>query len=253
MDNFMYDTTTIDCGLGLNSFNPFSTGFPTPVQMNEALSNLDSNIDVSGFSLEEWKQYDPYNLDIRNPYVGGYPTLGGDWNPIFDYDPYAPHIIENMKVLSETNAMRTPETFGIETPTPNSVMSMMDMNEDFISAGMFPNMPSPEMAHALGLISDKDYAFLEMIGPKHDTPSYSHSEPVEQYPAVGPSKSEWEEFDKHEAARAEAVEKYNDCIKNGNLEEASKWADKAVDEQYAKEVIYSVSYVSDINQRAGLY
>lgn len=158
-------------------------------------------------------------------------------------------------MLNEANAMGMPQVASLEMPTPNSGMStpMMDMNEDFISTGMFPNMPSPEMAHALGLISDKDYAFLEMIGPKHETPSYNPSKPVELYPAVGPSKTEWVEFDKHEAARAEAVEKYNDCIKNGNLEEASKWADKAVDEQYAKEVIYSVPYVSDINQRAGLY
>lgn len=253
----MYDPSFEVMPLGLDAFNPFSTGLPTIAQMNEAFSKLDPTLDVSGFGLSEWKQYDPFNLDIRNPYVGGYPTLGGSWDPLLDYDPYAPHIYDYLKVLGEGNDTMEPQIADIEMPTysPATPMQMMDMNEDFISAGMFPNMPSPEIAHVLGLISDKDYAFLEMIRPKHDTdtPSYTPHEPVEHYPVVGPSKAEWERFNRHEAARAEAVEKYNDCIKNGNLEEASKWAKKAVDEQYAKEVIYSVPYVSDINQRAGLY
>lgn len=256
MDTFMFDISTIDCGLCFDSYNPFSTGLPTPAQMNDAFSNLDPNLDVSGFGLAEWKQYDPYNLDIRNPYVGGYPTLGGDWDPLLDYDPYAPHIYENMRVLSDASAMRMPEMNCMEMlPESNSALptSMPGMNEDFISAGMFPNMPSPEMAHALGLISDNEYAFLDMIGPKHESSSYTPAESVDIYPIIGPSKAEWAEFDKHEAARAEAVEQYNDCLKNGNLDEASKWADKAIDEQYSKESIYDVHYVTDINQRAGLY
>lgn len=253
MDNFILDPS-MNCGIGFDSYNPFSTGLPTAVQMSEAFSHLDPNMDVSGFGLAEWKAYDPLNLDIRNPYVGGYPTLGGDWDPMLDYDPYAPHILENMKVLCDSNnTLPTPQMPIANNFMPVNQMQMTDMNADVMSAGMFPNLPSPEMAHALGLISDQDYAFLEMIGPKHDVPTYTPSEPVEEYPIIGPSKAEWAEFDRHEAARAEAVDKYHDCIANGNLDEASKWADKAIDEQYAKETIYDVHYVTDINQRAGLY
>ncbi len=252
MDNYMFDTYLNS--IGFDPYNPYSTGHPTISQLNDAYANLDPSLDVTEFGLAEWKQYDPYNLDIRNPYVGGYPTLGGDWDPMLDYDPYAPYILENMKALcdDQESVNAAMNTFDDTLMTTN-YMPMIDMNEDVISAGMFPNMPSPEMAHALGLISDKDYAFLEMIGPKHDTSTYSPTEPVDLYPVIGPSKAEWEEFHKHEAARAEAIEKYNDCIKNGNLDEASKWADKAVDEQYEKEIIYDVAYVPDINQRAGLY
>lgn len=253
MDDLMFDPS-MNCGFGFDTFDPISTGLPTPAQMNEAFSHLDPNIDVSGFGLADWKAYDPLNLDIRNPYVGGYPTLGSDWDPMLDYDPYAPYIFDNLKMLCENQNMGEMVMLpNGGTPMTTNQMPIIDMNADIMSAGMFPNMPSPEMAHALGLISDQDYAFLEMIGPKQDAPIASPSDPIEPYPIIGPSKAEWAEFDKHEAARADAVEKYHDCIANGNLDEASKWADKAIDEQYAKESIYDVHYVTDINQRAGLY
>lgn len=101
-----------------------------------------------------------------------------------------------------------------------------------------------------GNISEETYQFLQEHMPKSHPVPKRHEDL--EHPIVGPSKSDWEEFDRHEAAREEAVDKYHECIEHGELEEAEKWADKAVDEQYAKEVIYSVPYVTDIRDRAGL-
>lgn len=74
------------------------------------------------------------------------------------------------------------------TPMTTNHMPIIDMNADIMSAGMFPNIPSPEMAHALGLISDQDYAFLEMIGPKHhDSVDFTH---VDSEPSMTQQKLE---------------------------------------------------------------
>lgn len=220
MDYFMFDTTTLDCGLGFDSYNPYSTGFPTSAQMNEAFSNLDPNLDVSSFGLSEWKQYDPYNLDIRNPYVGGYPTLGGDWDPMLDYDPYAPHIYENLNSLM--NAQQQYDELLSSAPMPTA-----NPDADFMSAGMFPNMPSPEMANAMGLISDQDLAFLEMIGPKHhDSVDFHH---IDSEPSMTQQKLDKSDFIEKE--RDTAVEKYNDAKSAGDYEEMLKWETIANDKQ----------------------
>ena len=219
MDDFMFDPS-MNCGLGFDTYNPFSTGFPTPAQMNEAFSHLDPNMDVSGFGLAEWKAYDPLNLDIRNPYVGGYPTLGGDRDPMLDYDPYAPYIFENMKILCDSNnAMAAPQMPDVNSLTPANQMPMIDMNADIMSAGMFPNMPSPEMAHTLGLISDQDYAFLEMIGPRHhDTVDFHH---IDSEPSM--TQQKLDKSDSIERERDTAVEKYNDAKRAGDYDEMLKW------------------------------
>lgn len=227
MDDFMFDPS-INCGLGFDTYNPFSTGLPTPAQMNEAFSHLDPNVDVSGFGLAEWKAYDPLNLDIRNPYVGGYPTLGGDWDPMLDYDPYAPHIFENMKILCDSNnAMVAPQMPDVNNFTSANQMPMIDMNADFMSAGIFPNMPSPEMAHALGILSDQDYAFLEMIGPKHHDTMDSHH--INSEPSM--TQQKLDKSDTIERERDTAVEKYNDAKRAGDFDEMLKWETIANDRQ----------------------
>lgn len=227
MDDFMFDPS-MNCGLGFDTYNPFSTGLPTPAQMNEAFSHLDPNMDVSGFGLAEWKAYDPLNLDIRNPYVGGYPTLGSDWDPMLDYDPYAPYILENMKILCDSNnAMPLPQVSDVNRFMPGNQMPMIDMNADIMSAGMFPNMPSPEMAHTLGLISDQDYAFLEMIGPKHhDTVDINH---IDSEPSL--TQQKLDKSNSIERERDTAVEKYNDAKRSGDYDEMLKWETIANDRQ----------------------
>lgn len=220
MDYFMFDSTTLDYGLGFDSYNLFSTGFPSSAQMNEAFSNLDPNLDVSGFSLAEWKQYDPYNLDIRNPYVGGYPTLGSDWDPMLDYNPYAPHIYENLNSIM--NAQHQYDKLLSSAPMP-----MANPDADILSAGMFPNMPSPELANALGLISDSDLAFLEMIGPRHhDTFEFHH---VDSEPSI--TQQKLDKSDIIEKERDTAVEKYNDAKRAGDYDEMLKWETIANDKQ----------------------
>lgn len=227
MDNFIFDPS-MNCGLGFDTYNPFSTGLPIPAQMNETFSHLDPNLDVSGFGLAEWKAYDPLNLDIRNPYVGGYPTLGGDWDPMLDYDSYAPHILENMKILCDSNnAITMPQLPDVNSLTPTSQVPMTDMNADIMSAGMFPNLPSPEVAHALGLISDQDYAFLEMIGPKHhDTVDFHH---IDSEPSM--TQQKLDKSDAIERERDTAVEKYNDAKRAGDYDEMLKWETIANDRQ----------------------
>ena len=227
MDDFMFDPS-MNCGLGFDSYNPFSTGLPTPAQMNEAFSHLDPNLDVSGFGIAEWKAYDPLNLDIRNPYVGGYPTLGEDWDPLLDYDPYAPHIFENMKILCDSkNAMTVPQMPDVSSVTPANQMPVVDMNADIMSTGMFPNMPSPEMAHTLGLISDQDYAFLEMIGPKHlDTVDFHH---IDSEPSM--TQQKLDKSNSIERERDTAVDKYNDAKRAGDYDEMLKWETIANDRQ----------------------
>ena len=227
MDDFMFDPS-MNCGLGFDTYNPFSTGLPSPAQTNDAFSHLDPNMDVSSFGLAEWKAYDPLNLDIRNPYVGGYPTLGGDWDPMLDYDPYAPYIFENMKILCDSNnAMTAPQMADVTSFMPANQMPVIDMNADIISAGMFPNMPSPEMAHTLGLISDQDYAFLEMIGPKHhDTVDFHH---IDSEPSM--TQQKLDKSDSIERERDTAVEKYNDAKRAGDYDEMLKWETIANDRQ----------------------
>lgn len=220
MDDFIFDTSTIDNGLGFDSYNPLLTGLPSPTQMNEAFSNLDPTLDVSRFGLAEWKQYDPYNLDIRNPYVGGYPTLGGDWDPTLDYDPYAPHIYENLNSLM--NAQRQYNEMLSSSP-----ILMANPDADIMSACMFPNKLSPEMANAMGLISDQDLAFLDMIGPKHgETSDLQH---IESEPSMEQQKLDKSEFIERE--RDTAVEKYNDTKRAGDYEEMLKWETIANDKQ----------------------
>lgn len=220
MDDFIFDTSTIDNGLGFDSYNPLLTGLPSPTQMNEAFSNLDPTLDVSRFGLAEWKQYDPYNLDIRNPYVGGYPTLGGDWDPMQDYDPYAPHIYENLNSLM--NAQRQYNEMLSSSP-----LLMTNPDADIMSADMFPNKLSPEMANAMGVISDQDLAFLDMIGPKHgETSDLQH---IESEPSMERQKLDKSEFIERE--RDTAVEKYNDAKRAGDYEEMLKWETIANDKQ----------------------
>lgn len=227
MNDFMFDPS-MNCGLGFDTYNPFSTGLPTPAQMNDAFSHLDPNMDVSSFGLAEWKAYDPLNLDIRNPYVGGYPTLGGDWDPMLDYDPYAPYIFENMKILCDSNnAMAAPHMADVNSFTPANQMPVIDMNADIMSAGMFPNMPSPEMAHTLGLISDQDYAFLEMIGPKHHDTVDFHN--IDSEPSM--TQQKLDKSDSIERERDTAVEKYNDAKRAGDYDEMLKWETIANDRQ----------------------
>lgn len=220
MDFFMFDTTSFDCGLGFDSYNTLSTVFPTATQMNEAFSNLDPTFDVSNFGLAEWKQYDPYNLDIRNPYVGGYPTLGVSWDPMLDYDPYAPHIYENLTSLF--NAQHQYDELLSSAPMP-----MANTDEDIMSAGMFPNIPSPEMANAIGLISDQELAFLEMIGPKHHDSIDFHQ--IDSEPSV--TQQKLDKSDLIEKERDTAVEKYNDAKRAGNYEEMLKWETIVNDKQ----------------------
>lgn len=220
MDDFIFDTSTIDNGLGFDSYNPLLTGLPSPTQMNEAFSNLDPTLDVSRLGLAEWKQYDPYNLDIRNPYVGGYPTLGGDWDPMLDYDPYAPHIYENLNSLM--NAQRQYNEMLSSSP-----LLMANPDADIMSADMFPNKLSPEMANAMGVISDQDLAFLDMIGPKHgETSDLQH---IESEPSMERQKLDKSEFIERE--RDTAVEKYNDAKRAGDYEEMLKWETIANDKQ----------------------
>lgn len=227
MDDFMFDPS-MNCGFGFDSFDSISTGLPTPAQMNEAFSQLDPNIDVSGFGLAEWKAYDPLNLDIRNPYVGGYPTLGSDWDSMLDYDPYAPYVFDNLKMLCENQNIGDMAMLpdGRTQMTTNQ-MPIINMNADIMSAGMFPNMSSPEMAHALGLISDQDYAFLEMIGPKHhDSVDFYH---VDSEPSM--TQQKLDKSDSIERERDTAVEKYNDAKRAGDYDEMLKWETIANDRQ----------------------
>lgn len=231
MDNFMFDTF----GMGFEDYNPFSTGFPTPAQMNEAFPNLNSNLDVSGFGLAEWKQYDPYNLDIRNPYVGGYPTLGGDWDPLLDYDPYAPHIFENMNSLM--NAQSQFDEMISSLPSAETDITATALPSDLTGCNMFRNPYLPEgYANSdqflndmliQGKISQTDVDFLNMLFPKHhETVDFNH---IESEPSIAQQKLDKSDFIERE--RDTAVEKYNDAKSAGNYEEMLKWETIANDKQ----------------------
>ncbi len=136
-------------------------------------------------------------------------------------------------------------------PFEQSLMDMPGFADCKLLSNPFDTGMSPEMAYSLGLIGDREMAFLDSIGPKpHETITF---EKTSIYPAVGPSKEDWAEFDRHEAERADAVERYNSCLDSGDLDGAARWADEARSAQYAKETIYSVNYVTDIDKRAGLY
>ena len=178
-----------------------------------------------------------FNLDtpmFQNPW--------GDWREISDQ--------------IDTPMFQNP--WGDWREISDQIDTMSSSTQGFNNTGfMFKNPYSNGLTfdemHDFGLVSDQDYAFINSMVPKHETIDYSRSTSSHHENPIGPSKEEWARFDQHEAARAEAVDKYNECIKKGELDEADKWADKAVKEQYAKEAIYDVQYVTDVNKRAGLY
>lgn len=235
MDDFMFDIS-MNCGLGFESFNPFAPAFPAASQMHEAYTQLDPSLDVSGFGLAEWKQYDPYNLDIRNPYVGGYPTLGGDWDPLLDYDPYAPHIYENMQAVTEMMSNQNtlsslPSVNSIDASmmpipnlTPNSGSCLMYGNP--FSGGMSAD-EHMDLMHDMGLIRDEDYNFLLTIFPRH-----SHaSDMVTTTSEPSLTQLKLDESNSIERERDTAVENYNDAKRSGNYEEMLKWETIANDRQ----------------------
>lgn len=211
--------------------------YPTAAEINAASANIDYNLDVSNFGYNEWRQYDPYNLDMRNPWINGY-EFYGDFDPMLDFDPTRVHILENMQTLSQAPTFPSMPT-GSEASGylfQNPYNMPIDMNQDFMSAGMFPNLPSPEMAHAMGLISDQDYNFLQMIGPQ------PHSDI-----SIEPTHSSWadaqhemnvkklNESEAIESARDLAVEHYHDAKRAGDIDEMLKWeneANKKQDELY---------------------
>lgn len=227
------DFTTFDpsCFNGM-AVNPY----PTAAEMSAAGANIDYNLDVSNFGYNEWRQYDPYNLDMRNPWVNGYDL--SDFDPLLDFDPSRVHILDNMQAMTQAPVFPSMPT-GADSSAclfQNPYAMPMDMNQDFLTAGLFPNMPSPEMAHAMGLISDQDYDFLQMIGPQ------PHSDI-----SVEPSHNSWadaqhemnvkklNESDAIESARDLAVEHYQDAKRAGDVEEMLKWeneANKKQDELY---------------------
>lgn len=225
MDNFMFDPS-MNCGLGFDSFNPFAPAFPTASQINEAYSQLDPTLNVSSFGLTEWKQYDPYNLDIRNPYVGGYPTLGGDWDPLLDYDPYASHIYENMQSITEmmsnqNSLISIPEASSIDAcmihvPVPNNSSCLLYGNP--FSGGMSAD-EHMDLMHDLGLIRDEDYNFLLTMFPRHSHTSDISSATYEP----SPTQAKLDESNSIERERDTAVENYNDAKRSGNYDEMLKW------------------------------
>lgn len=171
--------------------------------------NTDNCIDVSNFGYNEWRQYDPYCLDVYNPYIG-----------IDEYSDFSDFLIA-----------APCEMFDV-------------MNQDIMSAGMFPYMPSPEIAHSMGLISDQDYNFLQAMGLTSDQVNQSHSEI-----SCEPSHSSWadaqhemnvkklNESDELEAARDLAVKHYEDAKHAGDIDEMLKWENVANKKQ---EEIYNL-------------
>lgn len=211
--------------------------------MYDMITTPDMMTSVDSLAFSPMPFSNPYgDIDLMDIPAAHQPWLG---NPYIEYD--------YMPLYPDTSAML------FANPYEEGLMNQIDiMTQDVMAPGamMFGNpFGDPEMAHAMGLISDQDYAFLQMIGPKHHSDPISVcSDPVEVRPIIGPSKEEWAEYDDYESQRSAAVDNYHDCLDRGDLDEAAKWADKAVDCQYHKETLYDgACYVPDVEQRAGLY
>lgn len=217
--NFDYGFSNFGCG-----FNDFDYGFNC---FDYGFNNFNSGIDfMSDF-------YSPLN-DIA---IRPLPMIG---NP-FTADLEA--------MLAEPAIAIMPELPPFPVIDVQS-KGMMSAKPGSLFYEPYDNMMSPEMAHALGILSDQDMSFLESIGPKHHEPV--KYEKVEVRPVIGPSKEDWARYDSYERDRQDAVDHYNDCLSRGDMDGAERWADRARDAQYSKEVIYDVGYVTDVDVRAGL-
>ena len=235
--------------------------------------NTDNCIDVSNFGYNEWRQYDPYCLDVRNPYFGI--DEYSDFSDVLIATPCEMFDVMNQDIMSAGMFpdMPSPEDALIATPCEmfdvmnQDIMSagmfpdeecsdfsdfliaapceMFDvMNQDIMSAGMFPDMLSPEIAHSMGLISDQDYNFLQAMGLTSDQVNQSHSEI-----SCEPSHSSWadaqhemnvkklNESDALESERDLAVKHYQDAKQAGDIDEMLKWENVANKKQ---EEIYTL-------------
>ena len=202
--------------------------------------NTDNCIDVSNFRYNEWRQYDPYCLDVYNPYIGI--DEYSDFSDVLIATPCEMFDVMNQDIMSAGMFRDMPSPEDVLVATPCEMFDVM--NQDIMSAGMFPYMPSPEIAHSMGLISDQDYNFLQAMGLTSDQVNQSHSEI-----SCEPSHSSWadaqhemnvkklNESDELEAARDLAVKHYEDAKHAGDIDEMLKWENVANKKQ---EEIYNL-------------
>jgi hypothetical protein len=198
----MFETCAFDPMDFDNGYDSFMPSYPTATQIHESVSNLDYNMDVSGFTMEDWQRYDPYHMDMRNPYINGYIT-DGSFDPLVDYDPYASSIIDNMKYVQNNMAISPihenmfPNSVEDHTPVevtdifgrkqycdPWQVDIMSGMNDLNINSAITEHVHNLNVASD-NLISDRD----------------------------------------------NAVQNYHDAINRGDLDEALRWEDIANDKQ----------------------
>ena len=232
LDNFCFDSMMVE-------------NVPTTCDLAMIGYNTDNCIDVSNFGYNEWRQYDPYCLDVCNPYIGI-----DEYSDFSDFLIAAPCEMFDAMNQDIMSAGMFPDMLSDEYSDFSDVLiatpcEMFDvMNQDIMSAGMFPDMLSPEMAHSMGLISDQNYNFLQAMGLTSDQVNQSHSEI-----SCEPSHSSWadaqhemnvkklNESDALESERDLAVKHYQDAKQAGDIDEMLKWENVANKKQ---EEIYTL-------------
>jgi len=123
------------------------------------------------------------------------------------------------------------------------------------------NLPSIDEAWASGQITDEQYKFLESIYPSHGNNTSlglnTTTENITSDYAAEPfqnSKADQQKFDEYCSIQEDAVNKYNEAIKKGDLSEAAKWDKIAVDAEYGKQTTnkFYTTYGVDVRTAAGL-
>ena len=122
------------------------------------------------------------------------------------------------------------------------------------------NLPPIDVAWASGQITDEQYKFLESIYPSGNSSGVGFNTTTDNFSsdyAAEPfqnSKADQQKFDEYCSIQKDAVDKYNEAIKNGDLNEAAKWDKIAVDAEYGKQTTnkFYTSYGVDVRTAAGL-
>lgn len=192
MNSLILDTKDFD--YGCDSCLPF---MPTIEQINEATINIPIDADVSGFTMADWQHYDPYCMDMRNPYIHGY-TIDGTFDPLLDYDPYAP------LALNINGNQGAPLWLHGDT-TDNMITSRQDMPLEItdIAELTYPNNP-------FTMPISESHTYTALTEYLHDKNS---------------------ETDRIVTERDEAVRNYHNAVDKGNLDEALEWESIANDRQ----------------------
>jgi hypothetical protein len=195
-DTFYLDPTDLDFG-----YDSFMPSYPTATQIHESVSSLDYNMDVSGFTMEDWQRYDPLHMDMRNPYINGYIT-DGSFDPLVDFDPYAPSALDNMKYTQ--NDMTVPSLTGNIFPNSDEYHTPIEVTDIF---GVKQYCDPSQVDIMSGMNLNINSAITEHI----------HNQNIISDNLI--------------SDRDNAVHSYHDAINRGDFDEALRWEKIANDKQ----------------------